>query len=340
MRFRLLLVFLSVLLGACSKTNAPVRLDFIGNTALTSSNRSVGPNDTLTTRAYAVGNESPLRRLRIEVTYAPGLSPILYPLPLSNFNLDNAPGSQTIVYLDSLITPIPNSPTYTSPYKGGEYIFNNRFSARSTSGTELWQYTATDAAGESASRAYRITVRKPDSAAVFHNYAVLMRPRPATASDTLRNRARVFLNLRYGLLLPRYAVLNNEATVQPNQKLIDLVCVTSSTGGTIRLDGMAADSLARQLSGARWPRANRNATRLLRTTLSAAQFADARTTSSFASAFAAATPFTRDSLSTGVLARGSVVAFRTGEGYYGLLLVGELVPGTAPLINCSIRVQK
>ncbi|SFQ76579.1 hypothetical protein [Hymenobacter arizonensis] len=341
MRFRLLYVFLPLLLGACSKAKGPVRLDFIGNTALTSSNRTASPNDTLSTRAYAVGGESLLRRLRIEVTYTPGLSPILYPLPISNFDADNAPASQTLVYLDSLITPLFSTRNYTSPYKGGEYIFDNRFSARSTSGIEQWTYTATDADGQSASRSYRITVSKADSAAVFHNYTVLMRPQPATATDTLRNRARVFLNLRYGLLLPRYAVLNNETTVQPNQRLIDLVCVTNSTGATIRLDGPASDSLGRRLSTARWPRANRNATRLLRTSLTAAQFAEARTTANFVSAFAAGTPFfTSDSLSTGVLAQNNVIAFRTGEGYYGLLLVGQLVPGTSPLLNCSIKVQK
>jgi hypothetical protein len=230
----------------------------------------------------------------------------------------------------------------STPPAGGEYLFENRFSARSTSGTELWQYTVTDAAGESASRAYRLTVRKPDSAAVFHSFTTLMRPQPrgVATSDTLRNRARVYLSLRYGLLLPRYAVLNNEASVQANQQLIDVVCVTNPSGAVVRLDAPAADSLARRLSPARWPSANRRATPLLRTSLTAAQFGEARTAASLAAAFRAGTTFTTDSLSTGPLAQNNVVAFRTADRRYGLLLVTNVVPGTSPLLNCSVKVQK
>lgn len=342
MRFRLLLLLLPVLLAACSKTDAPIQLDFIGNTTLTSSNRTVSPNDTLTTRVYAVGNDNLLRRLRITVAYDPGLSPIRYPTPLASFDPRNAPANEEIVYLDSLITPITTTPGYTSPYRGGEYVFENRFSARSTSGTELWQYSVTDATGESASRAYRLTVRKADSAAVFHNYALLMRPEPRTdaAADTLRNRARVFLNLRYGLLLPKYALLNNQASLQANQPLVDVVCLTNSGGTTIRLAGTAAAELSSRLSSGRWPVANRNRTRLLQTSLTDTDFGNADTTPDFVAAFVAGRPFVADSLSTGTLTKGSVLAFRTAAGYYGLMLIADLVPGTFPRLNCSIKVQK
>ncbi|OGX83741.1 hypothetical protein BEN47_17205 [Hymenobacter lapidarius] len=349
MRFRLLLLLLPVLLGACSKKDQPVQLDFIGSTTLTSGNRVVSPNDTLRTRVFAVGNDNLLQRLRVTVSYSFGLFPYLYPVPISGFDPKNAPGAREVVYMDSLISPILNTPTYTSPYRGGEFLFENRFSARSTSGTELWQYTATDAASESAARAYRLTVRKPDSAAVFHNYTALIRPLPGSpvtvsalpvADRPLRNRARVFLNLRSGLLLPKYSLLNKEASLQSNQPLVDVICVSNAANTIIRLDSPAADSLKNKLSAASWPVANRRRTRLLRTSLTATTFAAASTTTAFATAFANGQPFTADSLSTGPLVNGSVVAFRTGEGYFGLLLVANLVPGTSPLLNCTVRVQK
>ena len=349
MRFRFLLLLLPVLLGACSKTDRPVQLDFIGNTTLISGNQVVNPNDTLRTRAFAVGNDNLLNRLRVTVSYSFGLFPYLYPVPISGFNLNDAPGPREVVFMDSLITPILSTPTYTSPYRGGEFLFENRFSARSTSGTELWQYTASDVMRESASRAYRLTVRKPDSAAVFHNYTALIRPLAGSpvavsalpeADRPLRNRARVFLNLRSGLLLPKYALLNKEASLQPNQPLVDVVCVANGANTVIRLDSPAADSLKNKLSSVSWPTSNRRRTRLLRTALTANTFAAASTTAAFAAAFANGQPFTTDSLSTGPLSNGSVVAFRTGEGYFGLLLVSNLAPGTSPLLNCSVRVQK
>lgn len=342
MRFRLLLLLLPVLLGACAKVDRPVRLDFVGNTALTSSNRKVAANDTLSTRVYAVGNDNLLRRLRITVTYEPGPTPFRYPLPLSSFDLDNAPDPQTIVYLDSLINPIQRTnPNTNNPYfRGGEYLFENRFSARSTSGTELWQYTVTDINGESASRAYRLTVRKPDSAAVFHNYNFVARPRPRTtlAFDTLRERARVFLNLSYGLLLPKYAVLNNEATVQPNQQLIDLIAAVRNA--SITLEAPAHAGQTPFLPATKWP--TRRSTQLRQTSLNAAAFNAAATTEAFEAVFSTGASFTAapDGLSTGTLAKNQVLAFRTTEGKTGLLLVTDVILGTSPVLKCSVRVQK
>ena len=137
-----------------------------------------------------------------------------------------------------------------------------RFAARSTSGTEQWQYIATDAASESAARAFRLTVRKPDSAAVFHSYTTLIRPVPGSpvavsagpATDRpMRDRARVFLNLRSGLLLPKYSLLNKQASLQSNQPLVDVVCVSNTGNSIIRFDSPAADSLKNKLSSASWP---------------------------------------------------------------------------------------
>lgn len=347
MRFRFLLLLLPVLLGACTKTDQPVQLDFIGSTTLTSGNRLASPNDTLRTRAFAVGNDNLLQRLRVTVNYSYGLFPFLYPVPLSGFDPEDGPPAREIVYLDSLLEVTPGA--RPDDPRGGEFLFENRFAARSTSGTELWQYTATDVMSASAARAYRLTVRKPDSAAVFHTYTALIRPFPGSpvavsnlpvADRFLRDRARVFLNLRSGLLLPKYSLLNKQGTLQGNQPLVDLVCVSNGANTVIRFDSPAADSLRNKLSSASWLVANRRRTRLLRTGLTEAAFLAANTTAAFAAAFSVGQPFTSDSLSTGPLASGSVLAFRTGEGYYGLLRVSTLVPGTSPLVNCSVRVQK
>ncbi|MCC3153718.1 hypothetical protein Q3A66_01270 [Hymenobacter sp. BT770] len=342
MRFRLLLLFLPVLLGACSKTATPVQLDFIGTTTLTSGNKVVNPTDTLTTRAYAVGNDNLLKRLRIAVTYKPGPEPILYPVPISGYDPKTGPPEKEIVYLDSLLNPIVGS-NNDSP-KGGEFLFENRFSARSTSGTELWQYTATDVAGETASRAYRLTVRKTDSAAVYHNYTTVLRPVPRTdttrAARSTRARSRVFLNLRYGLLLPKYALLNQENSLQSNQPLIDLIAL-SSDGTTVSLSA-PADTRVLVLNAASWPVANRRATELRATRLTLAEFSTATTAAAFNAAFTNGTAFS-DPLTTGTLTKNQVIAFRVAEGtatHTGLLLVSDVVLGTAPALSCSVKVQK
>lgn len=332
MRFCFLpLLPLLALLGACSKTAAPVRLDFIGNPALTSGSKVVNPGDTLTTRAYAVGNDHDLVRLRITVSYAPTRTPIVYPVPATGYNPKDTPNDDELVYLDSVLVlaPTPQNPT------GRELVLQNQFAARTTSGTELWRYTVTDAQGASASRAYRLTVRNPDSLRLFHAYTARLRPVPPApaASDARRDQARVFLSLRSGLLLPQYAVLNRQRSVQANQPLVDLIGAT--TGTAISLSAPAAATARPVLPAARGRR-----TRLLRTGLSAAQFGAAGTAASFAAAYAAGQPFAADSLSTGPLVNGTVLAFKTTEGYTGLLLVSALITGTVPLLNCSIKVQK
>lgn len=346
MRFRplFLIVALSALLAACTKTNAPVRLDLIGNATLASGSRTVNPNDTLTTRAYAVGNDNELAHFRVTVKYEPTRNPILYPVPLSGYKASDTPNDDELVYLDSVITPIEST-----QYRGGEFLLLNKFTVRSTSGSELWQYTVTDSQGQTASRAYRLTARKPDSAAVFHSYTALLRPVPPRAlvapspralftADSLRDQSRVFLNLRSGLLLPKYALLNNQNTLQANQPLIDLICVTN--GSTVTLSAPASADLAMPLSPMRWPAVNRQLTRLVSTGLSAANFDTTRAAASFARAFATGRPFTADSLSTGTLVKSSVIAFRTAAGDYGLLQVADLVTGTAPRLTCSVRMRK
>ncbi|MDO7850287.1 hypothetical protein [Hymenobacter convexus] len=348
MRFRLLMLLcLPVLLGACAKNDRPVQLDLVGASTLTSGNKTVTANDTLTTRIYAVGNDVALQRLRVVVSYSPGLSPINYPTPTASFDPKNAPASQDIVYLDSLINPVYVS-TQQSPPAGGEYLFNNSFVARATSGTEQWQYTITDKQSQSASRALRLTVRKPDSAAVYHSYTALLRPVPRNRreADTVALRAtrRVYLNLRTGLQLPKYAVINNEATVQGNQLLVDLIA-TSANGNSVSLSA-PADLSTIKMNTQQWPNANRNATVLRATRLNETDFANITTVAGINNAFTASTAFTNQ-YSTGVLAKNQVVAFQvtvtengTTQTHTGLLLVSNLVLGTAPILTCSVKVTK
>lgn len=345
MRFRFLLPLLLALLGACSKTAAPVRLDFIGATTLVSGSRTVNPTEVLTTRAYAVSNEHTLKRLNISVTYDAGLKPILYPLPLSSYDPKKGPDAQTLVYLDSLIVPL--STVGSGGHVVSEYLFQNQFLGRATSGTELWQYTATDDAGQSATRAYRLRVRKADSAAVFHSYTLLIRPAPVGApvppltpasADSLRNQARVFVNLQYGLLLPRHAVLNQEHTLLQNQQLVDLICAARGNGLVLAAPADAA--YQPYLLPAVWP--VRRATELRSTALTATNFGAAATTANLTAAFGNGQPFatTADAYSTGVLAKGQVVAFKTADNVVGLLLVSDLTLGTAPSLTLAVRVQK
>ena len=343
MRFRFFLLFaLPVLLCACAKTDAPVRLDFIGNSALTSGNRTAGAGDTLTTRAYAmVGKDNTLTRLRITVQYEPTRTPFLYPVPATSYNPANTPNDNEVVYLDSTLAraSAPN-PDFTGP----ELIFQNKFSSRTTSGTELWRYVVTDAKDQTANRALRLTVRKPDSLAVFHNYTAILRPVPPgpgtvpAAELGQRDRARVFLNLRSGLVLAKYSLLNLQNGLQANQPLVDLICVASGTG--LSLNAPAATSMTGGLNASRWPLTKRNRTRLLNTSLSVTDFGNAKTTNNFVAAFAGGTPLAPDSLSTGPLAKNKVLAFRTAEGLTGLILIVDLIPGASPVLNGSIKVQK
>lgn len=337
MRLRLLLLFLPVLLGACAKTNAPVRLDFIGTAALTSGSKVVRPTDTLTTRAYAVGNDNELRRLRVTLKHEPTRNPFFYPTPLSSYKPKDTPNDDELVYLDSVL--VLASPPDRN-FSGRELLFQNKFAVRSTSGTELWRYTATDAKGQSASRAYRLTARKPDSAAVVHSYAALLRPLPASTPPAPgRDQARVFLSLRSGLLLPKYALINVENSVQANQQLIDLVAVARNN--TVSLIA-PKDVNTLVLNAASWPVANRRATQLRQTGLSATDFNNAATDAALVTAFTNGLPLP-DPFNTGPLAKGQVLAFAIAEGpqnLVGLLLVSDLVLGTSPTVSCLVKIQK
>ena len=336
MRFRLFLLCLPVWLAACSKSSAPVRLDFVGATGLTSGSRLVGSADTLLTRAYAVSADNALQRLEISVAYEPGLQPISYPSPISGYDpKKNAPGTLQVVYLDSLIRPINR----TDPQGNltSEYLFQNQFVARVSSGTELWTYTTTDARSQSASRGLRLTVRKADSAAVYQAYTTRLQAiaRTANVRDSVRAIARSFLNLHYGLLLPKYSI----TTHKPNQQLVDLIAVTN--GQTFSLSAPTnADVVG---TGLGWPLTNRRATELRSTALTPAAFTAATTEANFTAIFATGAEFTLNKSSTGTLGINQVIAFKTLEdttSRYGLLQVVGFRFLPTPTIICAVRMQK
>ncbi|HEX8326374.1 MAG TPA: hypothetical protein VF629_02450 [Hymenobacter sp.] len=339
MRFRFLLLLLPVLLSSCADNPVPdVRVDFIGTTTLTSSDRLVAANDTLVTRAFASARDNRVvKRVRITVDYEPGLTPFIYPLPLTAFTRSDGPAPQTLVYVDSLLAPL------ATDRSGKENLFENRFSARSTSGIEQWRYTFSDddTPAKSTTRGYRLTVRKSDSLAVFHSYAAVIRPLPRTPAPeaVARDQSRVFLSLRYGLLLPKYALINQEASLQANQQLVDLICQVTPAGTGISLNS-PGDANTVALSGQSWPLGNRRLTQLRLTALTPTQFNQAQTTASFTAAFAAGSPAVQ---STGALAEERVWAFQVEEGsdtYTGLILVSDIVTGTAPVLRLSVKVQK
>jgi hypothetical protein len=347
MRFRSLFLLFPVLLGACSKTTAPVRLDFIGATGLTSGSKTVGANDTLVTRAYAEGNDANLARMRVTVKYEPTRNPILYSLPLSSYDPTTAPKDDAIVYADSVIDDSNRESGTNGNPRGGTFLFVNKFSGRSTSGTELWEYTASDVNSQSTTRVYRLTVRKTDSATVYHNYTALLRPpvlptiRPLTnAARALRDQSRVFLSLRSGLLLPRYSLINSGNTLQGNQPLIDLMCV--ATSATTVVLKAPTDEPIFGITTINWPTSNRKPTQLRSTGLGTDQFNSAVATADFNRAFTNGNAFSNP-LSTSTLVKGQVIAFRVTENntdYTGMLLVSDLILGTAPRVICSIKVQK
>jgi hypothetical protein len=146
--------------------------------------------------------------------------------------------------------------------------------------------------------------------------------------------ARVFLDLQSGLLLPRFSVTKQE---DPNQKLIDAAFVRSGTG--VALATLRSSAVVVPLS--RWPLTNRRATQLRRTTLGADAFTAAGSTGALVNAFAGGQAFSPDSLSTEVLAKDNVVAFRTTGGKFGLLRIANLVSTAGvPVLTCNVRVQK
>ncbi|RYY13881.1 MAG: hypothetical protein EOO36_15120 [Cytophagaceae bacterium] len=343
---RYLLFFLGLaLLAGCgdNRANTGQRLDFVGNTRLTSSNKTgLGPADTVASRVYGIAADNELlTRLRITVKYSPRRNPFVYPAPVSALvrdSIDKNPDPD-FIYLDTLVNK-------------KDFLFTSVFGVRTTSGTERWQYELRDASDAvRASRAFSLSVRRSDSLLTYQDYTLKL---PVPAKDTVG--ARRFLQLRAGLALPAYTVLGNtvagntvatKVAVVPSsaqgalQSLTDLIVLpdgltlvapTNPTSGTFRLDAT------------RWPAANRRDTRIYRTGQTATTFANQTTVANIKGIYdAAASTATAGSLgkSIGPVATGDVYAFKTGEATprYGLLLVVSVPTSTATTNTVGLQLE-
>jgi hypothetical protein len=200
--FAFLLFPAFILLAACSKEPRPVRLDFIGSSRFTSTNRRASPGDTLSVRLYASGSDSinaPLSRFQVTVTYEPTRNPVIYPAIGYVRNLEN---DLPIVYLDKKL----------SAQEARQFLYQSTFGTRTTSGNERWEFTLTDAQANKITRSFRLRIANPDSLALYHQY--LLRVPAAPASP-----ARPLVALLSGLAFPT-TILEADAA---NGKLIDIV---------------------------------------------------------------------------------------------------------------------
>ncbi|MFD1870836.1 hypothetical protein [Hymenobacter bucti] len=334
----LLLFFGLALLAACSdvKTNTGQRLDFVGSSRLTSSNRTTSvPGDTLASRIYAEANpDDPsqlLTRLRITVTYLPRRAPFLYPTPVSSLNRDSINNNPDagVIYLDTLLS--------SSALTSKSLLFTSVFGVRTTTGAERWQYELLDPdTTVRASRAFRVSMRRPDSLNTYHDYTLRL-VAPANGVG-----ARRFLQLNAGLALPAYSVLGT-TTSRPKsraalQKLTDLILqpdgltlVTpdSPNSGTFRLDDQ------------RWPVANRRLTRIYPTAETATTFVGLLTNSAITNAYNTAQTVGATGQRIGPVQAGQVYAFRTGgtTPRYGVLLVVSVPVSTATTTTRGLQLQ-
>ncbi|WP_324673431.1 hypothetical protein [Hymenobacter sp. GOD-10R] len=323
-RYLLLLTpFLFLMLAACDPgvTSGP-RIDFVGSSRFTSSDRILStPGDTISSFLYADNRDrdttddkeySPLRHLRVVVIYQPGLTPSTY--------LTNALApADTITYLDSTLANNTSS-----------FVFRHDFTNRTTPGRETWRFEVEDANNNKASRQYRLTTRRTDSAAVIHSYSTLLQ-----APQTRLRARRSFLDATNGLALTGYA-----ATNPGFQKLIDLVYVP----GPNNAFGLAAPSAtATAMSAAgtsAWP--TKNITELRTTTLKLTNFNNANNPDALRTGFNDGTVASGSDSYIPSIAEGDVIAFRTttGDQRTGLIYVQDILPTVIPTVLLQIRVSK
>lgn len=332
----LLLFFGLALLAACSDAtkNTGQRLDFVGSSRLTSSNKVTStPGDTLASRIYAEAPDDPsqiLTRLRITVTYTPKRDPFLYPTPVSSINrdlIDKNPDAG-LIYLDTLLTDNPKN-----------LLFTSVFGVRTTTGSERWQYDLLSPdTTVRASRAFRVSMRRTDSLNTYHDYTLKLLA-PANGRGTRR-----FLQLNAGLALPAFSVLSTTtsrpASQAALQKLTDLIRLPDG------LSFVSPDALglgAFKLDDQRWPVANRRATRIYRSGETATTFAglltDAAIQAAYTAAQAAAGASTGQSI--GPVAAGQVYAFRTADTTprYGVILIVSVPVSTATTTTTGLQMQ-
>lgn len=315
------------LAGCGAKATGPLSLDFVGSTRYTTGNRTVGPADTLATNLYALTDTTDranyLTRFTVTVRYSPRRAPFAYPNPINQF-INNLP-ADSVTFMDSTLAggrrPRP-----------GDFLYTPVFGARTTAGTERWTFTARAQSG-SSSRSFTLAVRRPDSAAVFHNYALNLRVPASTVA------ARRFIDLKSGLALPAYSVLGTPTNPEL-QQLTDLIVLPDG----LRLVSPDSASLYAPLSAARWLQSNRRRTRFRLTTLGLAGFTSQQDTVAIRNQF---TGTGRAYLPA--LAINQVYAFRAtnpagaaGRGsVYGLLLVESLPNGTNTTgLRLQVRLAK
>ncbi|MGI4885926.1 MAG: hypothetical protein ACRYFR_13280 [Janthinobacterium lividum] len=344
MRSFLRVLPLLALAAACTKIAFSPRLDFVGATRFISASRIVTTAtvtaDSLASKIYAqtadLADGPSLTRLTIRLTSSPTRTPVLYPTPISSYRATDTPTDPRLVYLDSVLA---------SGTK--EIAFTNLLTGRTASGVDLWEYAVTDATGSTASRAYRLTLRRTDSiTAVVHSYRAYFGAVPVGQSGTpltaAQNQALAYINLRQGLLLPHFAVAytnpESVASRAANRALVDLVC--TSQGPTLRLVSTKSGSLVTTGWGT-----NTHSTALRATTLVANDFIALTTNALLSSTFASGTVANGDSLQTAPLVKGAVIAFRiaataTSDQKYGALLIADLVRTPATIVTCQVLVQK
>jgi hypothetical protein len=265
--------------------------------------------------------------VRVTVTYSPNRQPFAYPTPITAFVYTSLPAGEQIVYIDTV---------FAAPYRKN-FLLTSVFGVRTTAGSERWEYTATDAAGNSSTRAFVAVTRRntADSVNVYHDYSLRLNV-PARGVG-----ARRFIQLKSGLALPAYTVLGTVPNPTPSQQgLTDLV---QSIDGLRLFSPDTLGSVVR-LPDARWPTANRRRTRFRLTALDAAGFSGTQDTIGIRRQYNQATSRVRQSLTN--LAANQVFAFRTspaGGGAlptFGLLRVVNVPGGASAGLRLDVRVAK
>lgn len=307
MRFcYLLLVAATSGLGACSQAPRPVRLDFIGSSRFTSSNRVANPADTLSTRLYASGdsvNKVPLTRFTVTVTYAPTSNPVVYASPA--VTLQNQPPDPPIIFLDSML----------SVAAAKQFVYQTAFGARTTSGSEAWEFMLTDGTN-TAKRTFNVRVLNRDSLTDFHQYTLRIPTAPARP-------ARPFVALLPGLAFPASML---RASGAPGRALIDLEYRPGATSLSVYQNPDVASRSAqlRVISPA---------------VLDSAGFTRLTTPGQIAGVFGPRRPAS-PVLATGPLARNTVVAFRTADDHAGVFRVSRLTQTPYPVLEIQVRIVK
>ena len=319
----LLVLFSALLLAGCgAKSSGPLNLYFLSSKRFTSGNRtSIGPADTLATSLYTLTDtvtdkSNHLTRFTATVTYSPQREPFAYPTQLNLFQ-NNLPADAPLMYLDTMLTR-------------GDFLYTSVFGARTTAGTERWDFTAQDKSGNSSTRFFTLAVRRIDSLSVFNEYTLSLVV-PATTVA-----ARRFIDLKSGLALPAYSVVGGV----PNpalQKLTDMIVLPDG----LRLASPDTLGSLSRFSSTRWPVANRSQTRFRLTALQPDGFNSAQSATDIQNQFTGAG---RAYIRT--LAKDQVYAFKAIKPngttpVYGLIRVVSVPNGTSTVgLQLLIRTAK